>query len=142
MNGPWHSHKGVINWNKFWWDPRSMVSYKFWYDWDVSESWRMASSQYNYFSNEANGYINGDVININSKDEIQNVANNMGVQEGDLLYFMGKEAENPHHAAIISKIENGEIYYAAHTKSRREQPLSESIGNEKVLIIRIKDDAK
>ncbi len=65
----------------------------------------------------------------------------MGVQEGDLLYFMGKEAGNPYHAAIISKIENGEIYYAAHTKSRRKQPLSESIGNEKVLILRIKDDA-
>lgn len=37
---------------------------------DIAPTWRLAQEQYNYFSNEENGYINGDVIKITSADEI------------------------------------------------------------------------
>lgn len=37
---------------------------------DIAPAWRLAQEQYNYFSNEDNGYINGDVIEITSADEI------------------------------------------------------------------------
>ena len=31
-------------------------------DIDIGRAWRLAHTQYEYFSNPANGYINGDVI--------------------------------------------------------------------------------
>ena len=38
--------------------------------------------------------------------------------------YLQFDRDYPHHATIISKIENGMIYYAAHTNSREEEPLS------------------
>ena len=40
-----------------------------------------------------------------------------------------------------SKVDNNMIYYAGHTNSAFDKPLSEGIGNDTVFIVRIRDDA-
>ena len=140
MTKSWYSYRS-FNLNKHLWDPRSIVSYKFWYDWDVSESWRLARKQYNYFKNNKNGYINGGPITIGDKKHIANAVKNCGIQKGDLLYFAGKKGDNVHHATIVVKVSGGKIYYAAHTRSKKEQDLAKSMGSEQVIVIRIKNSA-
>ena len=110
------------------------------YNWDVGQPWRLANKQYHYFKNPENGYINGDVIEISSSNDIAHVAENGGVQPGDLLYF-SSDGKNAYHATIITKVENGMIYYAGHSQSRYDQPLRDSMGSDSVFIIRINDDA-
>jgi hypothetical protein len=147
MNSTWHSKKGKFNWNTFFWDTgaRTKAIFKwnnqYWYDWDVSETWRLASSQFAYFSDPNNGYINDEVLTITSKDEIETAANEWEIQAGDLLYTARSDGTDPHHAMMVTKVENGEIYFAAHTNNRLDKPLSEVIGNEQVKVIRIRDEA-
>ena len=45
------------------------------------------------------------------------------VKAGDVMYLQFDE-DYPHHATIISKVENGMIYYAAHTRDTDREPLS------------------
>ena len=108
---------------------------------DVSPAWRLAAEQYKYFSNPENGYINGDVLTV-TKNNISSVARNGGIQPGDLLYFSSAPDKLPYHATIITDVNNDEIYYSGHTKSRFDYPLSASIGDETVFIIRIFDEAE
>lgn len=85
-------------------------------------------------------HINGDVIKISSASQIENVANCEGVQPGDLLYF-SNDGATMHHATIVSKVSNGEIYFAAHSNPQFDCSLSSKIGKETIYIIRIYDDA-
>jgi hypothetical protein len=108
--------------------------------WDIASNWRLAANMLNYFSDPQNGYASGMVTV--DKSNISTAANDMGIQVGDIMFFAGEDGKNPHHAAIITKIENGEIYFSAHTRDREDQPLSESIGNEKIKIVKMRDDAE
>jgi cell wall-associated NlpC family hydrolase len=132
MNNDWHSKYSFTNKNTHGVPMRV---------WDVAENWRREKSQFDYFSNPENGYINGNVLSI-TKNEIANTANNMDIQKGDILFFQHEGENEPYHAAIITGVENGEIKYSAHTNSRNDAPLSEYIKNDTVLIIRINDNAK
>lgn len=104
-------------------------------------SWTAASEQYKYFSNPDNGYINGSVVEIKTVGDIPSVIQESGIQIGDLMYFAGEDGNSPHHAAMITKIDNKEIYFSAMTTSRSDEPLSERM-KEVVLIVKIKNDAK
>lgn len=64
---------------------------RYWYDLSISEPWRLASSQFSYFSVPSNGYINGDVIVINSQSGVADIANSGKVQVGDIMYFCGTD---------------------------------------------------
>lgn len=57
-------------------------------------------------------------------------------QTGDLLYFVNASGYI-HHATIITKVDAGMIYYAGHTRSCYDCPLSKGIGDESVMIIMI-----
>lgn len=140
MNDSWHSYKS-FNLAKFSLDPRSILSRNYWYDWDISPAWRLASEQYAYFSNSDNGYINGEVIVIENIDQIEKLVETGGIQPGDLMFFVNSGEESPHHATIITKVENNEIYYADHTRNVYDEKLSKKLDDQKVYIIRIKDDA-
>lgn len=62
------------------------------------------------------------------------------VQPGDLLYFDFDGDGIIDHATIVTKVENGEIYYAGNTVRRFDQPLSESYESGNcVYIVRIND---
>lgn len=98
----------------------------------------MAHKQYLHFSNKKKGYIKGDVVKVKSVSYIGHAARYYGVQMGDLLYFVKKKQNEAYHATIITKVENGKIYYAGHTKSRWMADLERTIGTDKVWIVRIK----
>lgn len=140
MNDSWHSYKTFNN-KKFWLDPRSELGWNYWYDWDVTPAWRLAADQYNYFKDPNNGFINENVITIDNIDDIAKNATSGLIQTGDLMYFADCDAEDPHHATMISKVDNGEIYFTGHTSSRFDRELSKSMDGQKVYIIPIRDDA-
>ena len=108
------------------------------YDWAVSPSWRLAAKQFSYFSKPSNGYIKDSVIKVKSFSEIKYAANYYGVRKGDLLYFVKKGASSPHHATIIAKVANNTLYYAAHSKPRKEHDAGKSIGTGHLWIVRMK----
>ena len=58
-----------------------------------------------------------------------------------MIYWAGEDGANPHHAAIVTKVENGEIYYSAHTNEKVDEAISNRLGGELVYIIRIRDEA-
>ena len=62
------------------------------------------------------------------------------MKAGDVMYLKFDE-DYPHHATIISKVENGMIYYAAHTRDTDREPLSSFFAaypDDQAYILRIK----
>ncbi len=111
--------------------------------WNVTESWRLANGQYEYFSNPKNGFINGKVIKDikNSNDVKTSLSKYKNIQPGDLLYFLDKDGK-VEHATIITTVENNDIYFAGNTRRRFDYSLKESLEDSKyggVFIIRMKD---
>ena len=141
MKDAWHSYKGDFNSNKFWWDLRSAINSQYWYDWDVSEAWRLAKAQFEFFSNPDNGFMEGEVLQIWSVEGMEYNVQYNNIQIGDLMYFADRENMEIYHATIISKVENGKIYFAGHTSNRYEQDLSNYLDEEMVFVVRIRNDA-
>lgn len=116
-------------------------------DMDIGGAWRLAHTQYEYFSNTANGYIDGDVITITNAADIPSVlaqcaAEGNPIQVGDLMYFTanGEGGDGTHHASIISAVNSQEIKYAAHTLEKFDEPLANGyLDNEDVCIIRMNE---
>ena len=138
MNDDWHSYK-EFNLKKHLWDIKSIISHNYWYDWDVSESWRLAQKQYDYFSNEDNGFINGEVIKISNVDDISNAIKENDIKKGDLLYWSSDSGKSVHHATMISSVTEEDILYTGNTSSRFDASLSKALKSETVLIVRIND---
>ena len=108
-------------------------------NWIYSKAWSCAYEQYKYFKNSGLTY---DEIVINSVNEIAPVASGEKgrVRIGDIMY-MQWDKPYPHHAAIITSLRDGMIYYNAHTIPRDDEPLENffsSNSNGKVYILRIK----
>lgn len=120
---------------------KSIICDKYHYNWDVGDPWKIATKQYEYFSDAKNGYINGEVICISNVSEIANASYNFGIQPGDLMYFSHGVDSAPYHATIIDKVGGGKIYYSGHTRSRQYQDLEKSLGDAVVFIVRVKDYA-
>jgi hypothetical protein len=110
------------------------------YDYDFTSAWSVASSQYKYFSDPKNGYINGAVIMVKNTEHLVNAVNIQGVQPGDLLYF--ENSEGIHHTAMISGItKNGDksdILYAAHTRNTATSSLRDALEKDSIYIFRMK----
>ncbi len=121
--------------------------------WDRTANWTAASNQYEYFSNPDNGYINGDVINITLPNkpalngaievpysDLNDQLSSLNIRPGDLLYFYNEEGV--HHSTMVSKVENGAIYYTANTTARFDENLKTAVDEESeygFLVIRIND---
>ena len=101
--------------------------------------WTKAKTQYEYFSNTANGYTSTNVVKINSVCEISYAVSHYNIKPGDLMYFSRDGGKTAYHATIISSVTNNDIKYCAHTDGRKDQKLSEKIGNESVIIVRLND---
>ncbi len=101
--------------------------------------WTGANAQYRYFSNLANGYTSTNVIKINSACNISYAASHYNIKPGDLMYFSRDGGKTAYHATIISSVTKDDIKYCAHTVGREDQKLSEAIGNESVIIVRLND---
>ncbi len=123
----WHSSRTE---KTYWYNPAAWFSNNYRYDWDVGEAWWLADAQYQYFSS----FAQNKTVEIASVNDIQAVVSSNNIQAGDLLYFVNTSG-NIHHATIITKVDSGMIYYAGHTRSCYDRPLSEGIGDESVMII-------
>ena len=121
------------------WDIRSIASHNYWYDWDVTESWSVAQAQYDYFSDPENGYIYGEVIVISDTDDIAAVLEENNIQKGDLMYWSEGSDDEIHHATMISSVDDT-IKYTGNTMTRFDKALEESLGNETVYIVCLRDN--
>ena len=139
MNDVWYSVKKAATnfWNFNW--LKKLFHPKYEYDWDISESWRLAAPQYEYLKNS--GLVR-DEITIKPEDDMQKLIEDYNIQIGDIMYFADSDGE-PNHAVIITKIEEGMIYYSAHTESRMDQAVSYAFetGTEQLIVLTIYDDA-
>ena len=104
-----------------------------------SAPWTGANAQYEYFSNLENGYTSTNVVKIKSTCGISYAISNYNIKPGDLMYFSRDGGKTAYHATIISSVTNNDIKYCAHTDGRKDQKLSEKIGNESVIIVRLND---
>ena len=111
--------------------------------------WTTARDQYGCFSDPENGYSSG-TISIGSYDkgnenDVARVEGNIRaaastVQPGDLLYW--DDGDGAHHATIVTKVENGHIYYSGNTDEKIDFDLETAMGNngESVHIVKLKDE--
>ena len=104
-----------------------------------SAPWTGANAQYEYFSNLTNGYTSTNVVKISSACEISYAVSHYNIKPGDLMYFSRDGGKTAYHATIISSVTNDDIKYCDHTDGRKDQKLSEKIGNETVIIVRLND---
>ena len=109
MNGDWYCESS--------WDPRALYNPN--YNWNWSKLWSGAKEQYEYLKNS--NIISEEVV-ITSVDQITDTINNSEIKVGDIMYLKFDQ-DRPHHATIISKIEDGMIFYAAHSNGRDDYPL-------------------
>lgn len=113
---------------------------------DIGEPWRLAREQYKYFKNPENGYINGDVITIKSKDEIKDIIKRCEeesnpIQKGDLMFF-SNDNETAHHATLIHDVNENGIYFSSHSEPFINKNLVDAMedsSGETFFIVRIKD---
>ena len=97
--------------------------------WNYTPAWSAAKDQYEYLKNS--NIVTGETILSNIEDisiSINDAEN--PVKVGDIMYLKW-DKDYPHHATIISKIEDDMIFYAAHTESRKEEKLSNFFNNNK-----------
>ena len=108
----------------------------------VSSTWNNANDQYIFFSNPKNGYINGDVIEINAANAIP-IGRNSGIQPGDILYWDYDGDGLMDHVTIVTGIDkNGDILYSGNSEKRRNQSLSEILQDNqdyKLYLIKLND---
>ena len=126
----WHMKKTKKNW---WYNPLAWFFSNYRYDWDVGSAWSKADDQYHYFKNNPHN----STLYVGPYDSISSVVSSNGIQAGDLLYFV--ENGTVHHATIISSVSDSMIYFAGHTKSRFDEPLSGHIDSGGVFIIMMGD---
>ncbi|MEL7568988.1 MAG: amidase domain-containing protein [Eubacteriaceae bacterium] len=124
INGNWYSYK---------------MDDCFFYCGDVTITWSRAPEQYAYYKKSEFICKN---ISIKSISDIKDAIKE-GVQAGDLIYFDNDIDGTPDHAAMISKVDSGMIYYTAHTFARYNQPLLNyfKTGNKgQIYIVMLKDN--
>ena len=86
-----------------------------------------------------NGYIDGEVIVINTSEDMANAIQDYNIENGDLLYFVKKNGA-VHHATIITDIEDNVLKYSAHTEARRDEKVTEGLlQKETIYVIRLKE---
>ncbi|PJI10508.1 MULTISPECIES: amidase domain-containing protein [Clostridium] len=105
-----------------------------------STSWVRPKEQLQYL--QKNGYINGDLIKLNSVSDVKKAIKKYNIQPGDLLYDENKN-EGIHHAMVITTVGHGEIKYSSHPVDRNDWPISSDSfkgqrGKETFIIARMK----
>ena len=113
------------------------VSYYF------SPEWSVANSQYLYFSNIENGYVQEVITLQGTKDEVKTQLAKLSgkVKAGDLLYWDFENDGTYNHATIITGInDKNELLYSGHTKPRNNYSVIDSYEPEnKITIVIMKD---
>jgi len=109
-----------------------------------SYTWSNAREHFEYFSNPENGYINGEVICVTTKEQLKRVT---GVQPGDLIYWDWYDEENEFkrdgfitHASMVSGYDkNGNMLYMANDADRQMELVEEHLHEGAIYIVKLKD---
>lgn len=104
-----------------------------------SAPWSAANAQYKYFSNTANGYTSTNIVKVKSICGISDAIFHYSIRPGDLMYFSRDDGKTAYHVTIISDVTNDDIKFCAHITGRRDKKLSEVLGDETVMIVRLND---
>lgn len=117
------------------WDLDSLQKGRYW---NVSETWRLAHKCYEYFRDSK---ITKDNVKITKKSNLKKKIEKYNIKIGDIIFFnSGEKKAKMHHAAIITKIKDNKIYYAAHSSPHKAKNLDKYLKNEKyVRILTIKE---
>jgi len=91
----------------------------------VTSTWNSAYSQFRYFSDPKNGFINGEVITIDRNSDISQILATYNIQVGDLLHMDFNGNGRMNHATIISNVINGELYLAGNTADWFDESFAE-----------------
>lgn len=91
--------------------------------WKYTPAWAAAKDQYEYLKNS--NIVTGETI-LSSIEDISTAINSSEnpVKVGDVMYLKW-DKDYPHHATIISKIEDDMIFYAAHTSPQDYKSVAE-----------------
>lgn len=111
-------------------------------DKDYSSNWTTAKGLTNWLRSQDDIY-NGESL-IKSGDSFSEDLENAiaSTKVGDVIGWSKDEnGQDVHHVGIVTKIEDGKIYYDAHTKDRNEQKLDLN-GDKSIVIIHIQDGAE
>ncbi len=118
MNEYWHCYlKNIEDVNPFY-----HLLDKF-NEWNYTPAWSAAKDQYEYLKNS--NIVTGETI-LSSIEDISTAINDSEnpVKVGDVMYLKW-DKDYPHHATIISRIENDMIFYAAHTSPQDYKSVAE-----------------
>lgn len=146
MTDDWHA------WERWGAPPTSSMTFNKFWEWTTA--WTVAQDQYEYFSDEANGMTESKVVDLSFNprgdtdkeditfDDWDKKWDGYGIQKGDLMFFYNGEGAPP-HAAVVSRIDETGIYYAANSNRRFDENLEGALNRgsweEGVFIVRIKD---
>ena len=111
-------------------------------DKNYSSNWTTAKGLTNWLRNQDNIY-NGESL-IKSGDSFSEDLKKafISTKVGDVIGWSKDEnGQDIHHVGIVTKIEDGKIYYDAHTKDRNEKILDLN-GDKSIVIIHIQDGAE
>ncbi len=111
MSKEWHSFR--LN-KKF--SIKGILSYKFNYNWDISEAWRLVNKQYEYIK-KSSGHFNKEIV-INKDTNIKNLISQNKIQKGDLIYFDKGNGKGIYHTAILNNVSSTMLKYAGHSINR------------------------
>lgn len=112
-----------------------------------SLTWASASKQYKFFSNPANGYMEGTVIKASSLKEYDAIVKSGVIEAGDLLYWDEDGDGNINHATILTEVNGDGLSFAGNTNRRFDKDVREPFENhlaEKpaaLYFVRLKDSA-
>ena len=135
MNSSWHYYTKTVEE----WHGNNSVQKQ---ERDMTAPWAGANAQYQFFSSDWAGYISAPVLQIWSVEGMKYNIKYNNIQPGDLMFFASKSDRIVHHSTIITKVDNNDIYYSAHTDPRRDEALSNGhLNSEMVFIVRIRDNA-
>ncbi len=89
-----------------------------------SLTWTSAGKQYEYFSNPDNGYIEGEIIKVDSLQEYYQVVRSALIEPGDLLYWDENGDGHVNHATIITGVDKNNLLFSGNTRARFDEPVS------------------
>ena len=90
---------------------------------DVTRSWRKVNDQFDFLLH-LDGFSRG-LVSIDNIDNLNYYISTFEIQKADLLYFSyNSKQEDYDHTAIISKVDENMLYYAANTTDRFDEPIT------------------
>ena len=90
---------------------------------DVTRSWRKVNDQFDFLLH-LDEFSRG-LVSIDNIDNLNYYISTFEIQKADLLYFSyNSKQEDYDHTAIISKVDENMLYYAANTTDRFDEPIT------------------